>query len=123
MTMGFPEKHVQRGINDRTVFYSSVESCVSDDNIVGFNQIHAGNSFICAILGSLEPCQRWLSLITLHFALQMKDRVTKFEKFIADNEAKRRRAIQKYQTEVRTREQKTRELEEFTTELEFLKAK
>ena len=53
----------------------------------------------------------------------MKDRVTKFEKFIADNEAKRRRAIQKYQVEVRTREQKTRELEELSAELEFQKAK
>ena len=54
---------------------------------------------------------------------KMKDRVTKFEKFIADNEAKRRRAIQKYQVEVRTREQKTRELEELSAELEFQKAK
>ena len=49
--------------------------------------------------------------------------MTKFEKFIADNEAKRRRAIQKYQVEVRTREQKTRELEELSAELEFQKAK
>lgn len=57
------------------------------------------------------------------FTIQMKDRVTKFEKFISDNEAKRRRAIQKYQTEVRLKEQKTRELEELTAELEQLKLK
>jgi len=48
----------------------------------------------------------------------MRERVTKFEKFIADNEAKRRRAIQRYQTEVRLNEQKSRELEELRVELE-----
>lgn len=53
----------------------------------------------------------------------MKDRVTKFEKFIADNESKRRRAIQKYQTEVKLKEQKTRELEELLIEFEKLKEK
>lgn len=53
----------------------------------------------------------------------MKDRVTKFEKFISDNEAKRRRAIQKYQTEVKQKEQKTRELEELTEEIELLRIK
>lgn len=49
---------------------------------------------------------------------KMRERVTKFEKFIADNEAKRRRAIQRYQTEVRLNEQKSRELEELRVELE-----
>ena len=53
----------------------------------------------------------------------MKERVTKFEKFIADNEGKRRRAIQRYQTEVRLKEQKTRELSDLQAELELLKAK
>ncbi|XP_067942313.1 coiled-coil domain-containing protein 42 homolog [Watersipora subatra] len=54
---------------------------------------------------------------------KMKERVTKFEKFIADNEAKRRRAIQRYQTEVRLKEQKTRELDDLQVQLELLKAK
>ena len=41
----------------------------------------------------------------------MKERVGKFDKFIKENEAKRRRAIQKYQTELRLKEQKTKEHE------------
>lgn len=41
----------------------------------------------------------------------MRDRVNKFEKFIKENEAKRRRAIQKYQTEVKMKEQKHKEHE------------
>ena len=41
----------------------------------------------------------------------MKERVSKFDKFIKENEAKRRRAIQKYQTELRLKEQKTKEHE------------
>ncbi|EDV24033.1 uncharacterized protein TRIADDRAFT_57096 [Trichoplax adhaerens] len=41
----------------------------------------------------------------------IKDRIQKFEKFLNENEAKRKRAIQKYQVEHRTREQKTVELE------------
>ena len=51
----------------------------------------------------------------------MKDRVTKFEKFIQENEAKRRRAIQKYQTEVKLKEQKTDEYEQLCLQLEELK--
>ena len=50
----------------------------------------------------------------------MKDRVSKFEKFIQDNESKRRRAIQKYQMEVRLKEQKKLELEYLKKELEDL---
>ena len=49
---------------------------------------------------------------------QMKDRVTKFEKFIKENEAKRRRAIQKYQNEVKLREQKSTECTMLSEELE-----
>ena len=41
----------------------------------------------------------------------MKERVSKFEKFIQENEAKRRRAIHKYQSEVALKEQKQRERE------------
>ena len=53
----------------------------------------------------------------------MKDRVTKFNKFIKENEAKRRRAIQKYQTEVRLREQKHSEYDTLCQQLEELKAR
>ena len=47
----------------------------------------------------------------------------KFEKFIEENEAKRRRAIQKYQSEVKLKDQKNRELEALTMELNQLKAR
>ena len=53
----------------------------------------------------------------------MKERVSKFEKFIQENEAKRRRAIQKYQSEVALREQKQRERELLEEQLEELKEK
>ena len=51
----------------------------------------------------------------------MKDRVSKFENFLKENELKRRRAIQKYQTEVKLKEQKSTELEQLEEELEMLK--
>ena len=53
----------------------------------------------------------------------MKDRVQKFEKFIKENEGKRRRAIQKYQTEVKMKEQKNIELVLVIEQLELLKAR
>lgn len=53
----------------------------------------------------------------------MKDRVSKFEKFIQENEAKRRRAIQKYQQEVKLSEQKTNEFNQLLEQLEALKAR
>ncbi|XP_071962326.1 coiled-coil domain-containing protein 42 homolog [Antedon mediterranea] len=52
---------------------------------------------------------------------KMKDRVHKFEKFIEDNEAKRRRAIHKYQTELRLKEQKNYEFEVLKEQLEELR--
>ena len=57
-----------------------------------------------------------LYLIFTHYSyvfllFQMKAKVSKFDKFIKDNEAKRRRAIQKYQTEVLLKEQKQSEYE------------
>lgn len=52
---------------------------------------------------------------------EMKEKVASCEKFIKDQEAKRRRAIVKYQTEVKLREQKTNELEEMLKNLEDLK--
>ena len=55
------------------------------------------------------------------FISQMKDRVSKFENFLKENELKRRRAIQKYQTEVKLKEQKSTELEQLEEELEMLK--
>ncbi|XP_064622298.1 uncharacterized protein LOC135484592 [Lineus longissimus] len=54
---------------------------------------------------------------------KMKDRVAKFEKFIKENEAKRRRAIQKYHTEVKLKDQKSREYEMLVQQLEELKAR
>ena len=53
----------------------------------------------------------------------MRDRVSKFEKFIKENEAKRRRAIQKYQTEVKLKEQKSQELDLLLEQLNLLKAR
>jgi Na+/phosphate symporter len=52
---------------------------------------------------------------------QMKDRVAKFEKFIQENEAKRRRAIQKYQQEVKLKDQKISEYDMLLIQLEELK--
>ncbi|GFO48750.1 coiled-coil domain-containing protein 42-like protein [Plakobranchus ocellatus] len=52
---------------------------------------------------------------------QMKDRVSKFEKFIQENEAKRRRAIQKYQQEVKLREQKAIEFSSLHDQLQHYK--
>ncbi|XP_005105680.2 cilia- and flagella-associated protein 73 [Aplysia californica] len=52
---------------------------------------------------------------------QMKDRVSKFEKFIQENEAKRRRAIQKYQQEVKLREQKALEFSSLYDQLHHYK--
>ncbi|KAK3093354.1 hypothetical protein FSP39_014401 [Pinctada imbricata] len=51
----------------------------------------------------------------------MKAKVSKFDKFIKDNEAKRRRAIQKYQTEVLLKEQKQSEYEMLCEQLAALK--
>ncbi|XP_078001116.1 coiled-coil domain-containing protein 42 homolog [Glandiceps talaboti] len=52
---------------------------------------------------------------------RMNERVSKFEKFINENEAKRKRAIQKYQTELKLKDQKTIEYEILTKQLEELK--
>lgn len=52
---------------------------------------------------------------------RMKDRVSKFENFLKENELKRRRAIQKYQTEVKLKEQKTKELEQLQEDMAAVK--
>ena len=57
------------------------------------------------------------------FNPQIRERVGKFEKFIEENDAKRRRAIQKYQTELKLKTQKNRELDILSTELEQLKTR
>ena len=59
--------------------------------------------------------------LMLYSTFQMKDRVSKFENFLKENELKRRRAIQKYQTEVKLKDQKSQELESLEDELEMLK--
>ena len=65
-----------------------------------------------------------LIYLTLNcFKPQIRERVGKFEKFIEENDAKRRRAIQKYQTELKLKTQKNRELDILSTELEQLKAR
>ena len=55
--------------------------------------------------------------------MQFRDRVTKFERFINENEIKRRRAINKYYTEAKARENKSREIEALSAELAELKEK
>lgn len=57
------------------------------------------------------------------FNQQIRGRVERFEKFIEENDAKRRRAIQKYQTELKLKNQKNRELDVLSTELGQLKAR
>ncbi|XP_070576885.1 coiled-coil domain-containing protein 42 homolog [Ptychodera flava] len=52
---------------------------------------------------------------------RMTERVKKFDKFINENEAKRKRAIQKYQTELKLKEQKSNEHEVLIHQLEELK--
>ncbi|XP_069593273.1 uncharacterized protein CCDC197 [Ranitomeya imitator] len=55
------------------------------------------------------------------FALRQKEyleKAVKFEKFLKDSEAKRRRAIAKYQTESRQNEQRQNEITELETQLE-----
>jgi hypothetical protein len=47
--------------------------------------------------------------------------VNKFDKFIKETEAKRRRALEKYQNEKRLKEQKTKELQIHTQELRKLR--
>ncbi|KAL5008603.1 hypothetical protein ScPMuIL_014184 [Solemya velum] len=51
---------------------------------------------------------------------RMKDRTAKFEKFIKENEAKRKRAIQKYQAEVKLKEQKQDEFDILCEQMEEL---
>ena len=64
----------------------------------------------------------YITFITFSFQ-QIRERVNKFEKFIEENDAKRRRAIQKYQTELKLKTQKNRELDVLTIELQQLKAR
>ena len=51
----------------------------------------------------------------------MKDRVEKFDKFIQETEAKRRRAIHKYQQELKVKEQKQTEHQLLLEQLDELK--
>lgn len=52
---------------------------------------------------------------------KINDRVLKFDKFLRENEAKRNRALKKYQQEVRDNERKSKELVKLNSELEDLK--
>ena len=65
-------------------------------------------------------------LVQLHIFMllqrfQIKERVNKFDKFIKETEAKRRRALEKYQNEKKLKEQKTRELDIYSEELRKLR--
>lgn len=55
--------------------------------------------------------------------IQTKDRAKKFEKFVEDNEVKRRRALKKYQAARKQNDLKQNEKEEFTEQLEKLQAR
>lgn len=55
--------------------------------------------------------------------MQIRERVGKFEKFIQENDAKRRRAIQKYQTELKLKEAKKAESDILANELDTLRSK
>ncbi|XP_002122109.2 coiled-coil domain-containing protein 42 homolog [Ciona intestinalis] len=50
---------------------------------------------------------------------KIKERVTKFDKFLKDNDAKRSRALRKYQIEVKDNKMKTKQLQDYLRELEF----
>ncbi|XP_065069057.1 uncharacterized protein LOC135694301 [Rhopilema esculentum] len=50
----------------------------------------------------------------------IQERIAKFDKFVKENEAKRKRAILKYQQEVKVKENKAKELEKLHTELSLL---
>ena len=58
-----------------------------------------------------------LVLIILFFLLKIRDRIQKFEKFVKENDAKRKRAMVKYQQELKMKDNKTKELEHGQTEL------
>ena len=80
-----------------------------------FDAWHPSQQFFSNVSDELMVYNFWF------FISQMKDRVSKFENFLKENELKRRRAIQKYQTEVKLKEQKSTELEQLEEELEMLK--
>ena len=52
--------------------------------------------------------------------LQIQERIAKFDKFVKENEAKRKRAILKYQQEKKVKENKIKELEKYYSELSVL---
>ena len=70
----------------------------------------------------MEACsERKLALQARQQA--MKERVARFDKFIQENEAKRRRAMQKYQLESRLKEMKNKEFKDVCSEYEDIKLK
>lgn len=82
---------------------------------------------LCAFNPPPPPPQKKINNNDIKFtsfsSQQIRERVNKFEKFIEENDAKRRRAIQKYQTELKLKNQKNGELDVLTVELEQLKAR
>lgn len=57
------------------------------------------------------------------FLTQTKERAMKFEKFVAENEAKRRQALKKYEAAQEQNILKQREIEELTKQLKQLRAR
>ncbi|XP_028851933.1 uncharacterized protein CCDC197 [Denticeps clupeoides] len=58
-----------------------------------------------------------------HKQQETKERAVKFEKFVEENEMKRRRALKKYQAERKQNEQKQKEREELIAQLERLQGR
>lgn len=81
------------------------------------------NLLFCCIVESLNyfTLQPFIDAFLYNTFLQMNNKVAKFDKFIKDNDAKRRRAIQKYQIEVLLKEQKQTEYEQLCEQLAALK--
>ena len=61
-----------------------------------------------------------LRALILYNLLQIQERISKFDKFVKENEAKRKRAIMKYQQEKKLKEIKSKELERYYSELSLL---
>ena len=55
--------------------------------------------------------------------IQTKEKAKKFEKFVEDNEGKRRRAVKKYQTAREQNTLKKREIEDIVQQLMQLKVR
>ncbi|KAJ8308467.1 hypothetical protein KUTeg_013341, partial [Tegillarca granosa] len=111
--------HLDLDDNKRNVFVTQLNDRDDDDS-----DIHAfpvvketGDKLIETGINTLQRT------LLLKKEVERKDKIEASEKYIKVNEAKRRRAIQKYQTEIKLRIQKERELDDLVKQLEELKKK